>query len=276
MEMITEKKCTKCGEIKPIGKFTRKRQMKSGYHNWCKDCTRNMVRQSAKKKTNENNYDRLVEIEKLNPFKICNKCGLKKPLSDFHILRQRADGHDEVCSECRKLQYENLVNNMTDDEIRKIAIANPLKICSDCKQIKSISEFTICRETFDGRYAYCNVCKIERMKKYYQNNLEYRIDYRNGNRDETNRKYCKYNGKIKIEILTHYGNGKCACVICGESRLPCLSIDHINNDGGQQRKIQRLTGVRFYKWLKDNNFPGGYQTLCMNDQFLKAFGEIPK
>jgi len=51
--------------------------------------------------------------------------------------------------------------------------------------------------------------------------------------------------QIKTEVLTHYGKGYLACVICGESRLACLSIDHIN--GG-----------------------GRYQTLCMNCQFLKS------
>ncbi len=71
----------------------------------------------------------------------------------------------------------------------------------------------------------------------------------------------------KLEVLTHYGNGKCACVKCGESRLACLSIDHINGRGKEDRG-KRL-GIAFYRHLRRNNYPSGYQTLCMNCQFVK-------
>ena len=77
---------------------------------------------------------------------------------------------------------------------------------------------------------------------------------------------------IKAEVLTHYGAGKYGCVMCGESRPACLSIDHINGKGCQERKrfgVNRF-GYKFYLYLKKNNYPEGYQTLCMNCQFVKA------
>ena len=73
---------------------------------------------------------------------------------------------------------------------------------------------------------------------------------------------------LKREVLTHYGGGKCACVRCGEARLACLSIDHINGGGTQHIKEIGI-GSYFYKWLKNNDYPKGYQTLCMNDQWVK-------
>ena len=75
---------------------------------------------------------------------------------------------------------------------------------------------------------------------------------------------------IKVEVLSFYGNGKCACVRCGFSDIRALSIDHINNDGGNHRRQLGKAGTSFYKWLKDNNFPDGFQTLCMNCQFIKT------
>lgn len=78
----------------------------------------------------------------------------------------------------------------------------------------------------------------------------------------------KNNRELKQRVLTYYGNKKCACVKCGESRLACLSIDHIDGTGYEHRKIVG-NGIRFYGWLKKNNFPSGYQTLCMNCQFIK-------
>ncbi len=74
--------------------------------------------------------------------------------------------------------------------------------------------------------------------------------------------------KIKLKVLSHYGNGKCACIICGESRLACLSIDHINGCGKEQRQKDG-SGNSFHRQLMKNDYPKGYQTLCMNCQFVK-------
>lgn len=76
---------------------------------------------------------------------------------------------------------------------------------------------------------------------------------------------------IKSSVLTHYGNGKCACTKCGFSDIRALSIDHIEGNGAEHRKILRRGGLSFYKWLVQNEFPLGYQTLCMNCQFIKSY-----
>ncbi|MDO9574127.1 MAG: hypothetical protein Q7I94_03950 [Candidatus Contubernalis sp.] len=78
--------------------------------------------------------------------------------------------------------------------------------------------------------------------------------------------------KLKTEVLTHYGNNRLACVACGFSDIRALSIDHINdNRAEERRKLGRnfLAPQTFYNWLKQNGFPEGYQTLCMNCQFIK-------
>ena len=80
----------------------------------------------------------------------------------------------------------------------------------------------------------------------------------------------KVTAAIKAKVLTHYGNGKLACVRCGESRMACLSIDHVNGSGFKhRRKLGIGSGKPFYLWLKKNDYPIGYQTLCMNCQFVK-------
>jgi len=78
--------------------------------------------------------------------------------------------------------------------------------------------------------------------------------------------------KTKIEVLSHYCKDVPRCVICSETRLPCLSIDHINGGGNEHRKqIGATAGHGFYEWLRKNNFPSGYQVLCMNCQFIKQY-----
>lgn len=72
--------------------------------------------------------------------------------------------------------------------------------------------------------------------------------------------------KIRLEVLTHYGL-KCAC--CGENEIQFLCIDHINNDGKEHRKT--VPAGYFYRWLKKNNYPSGFQTLCWNCNMAKSY-----
>ena len=92
---------------------------------------------------------------------------------------------------------------------------------------------------------------------------------------KNHREQCNLNGrnshnKLKQRVLTHYGNGEIACVKCRESRMACLSIDHIDGGGLKHRiGLGVKGGVSFYHWLEKNSYPIGYQTLCMNCQFVK-------
>lgn len=80
----------------------------------------------------------------------------------------------------------------------------------------------------------------------------------------------RYRRRLKIEVLTYYGNGRCACVRCGFNDVRALSIDHITGGGNHhRRKIEIKAGSDMYVWLKKNNYPDGFQTLCMNCQFIK-------
>lgn len=59
-----------------------------------------------------------------------------------------------------------------------------------------------------------------------------------------------------------------ACARCQFSDIRALSIDHINGDGAKHRK--EIGGGRIYRWLLKQDFPEGFQVLCMNCQFIKA------
>jgi hypothetical protein len=69
------------------------------------------------------------------------------------------------------------------------------------------------------------------------------------------------NHRLVNEVIDGYG-GKCVC--CGETRKEYLSIDHINGDGNKHRKEMGFSGHQFYRWLKKNNYPKGFQVLCFN------------
>lgn len=79
----------------------------------------------------------------------------------------------------------------------------------------------------------------------------------------------------KILCFEHYSKGRNECACCGEMAIEFLSIDDINGTTHRQMKKKGI-GSRFYKWLIDNNFPEGFQVLCMNCNFAKGiFMECP-
>jgi len=76
----------------------------------------------------------------------------------------------------------------------------------------------------------------------------------------------KHNRRLKIKIMTYYGN-KCVC--CLENNIKFLSIDHINGSG---RKHTQSINSSLYRWLYNNNYPEGYQVLCFNCNCSKGMG----
>jgi len=108
---------------------------------------------------------------------------------------------------------------------------------------------------------YSTQYRLNNADKIHKHNREYQLSHKL-EKAVQGRQYAL---KIRIEILTHYGNGKLSCVRCGFSDIRALSIDHINGGGNEHRKVEGY----FYTQLKKKGFPEGFQTLCMNCQFIK-------
>ena len=109
-----------------------------------------------------------------------------------------------------------------------------------------------------------------RWKKYNdkcKNNPEYKR--------KRKQSFKKYNQKLRLEVLIHYGGNPPKCACCGESHIEFLTIDHIHGGGRKHSKITGL-GTSFYKWLRKNNFPDGFQVLCWNCNCAKGhYGYCP-
>lgn len=76
----------------------------------------------------------------------------------------------------------------------------------------------------------------------------------------------EYRDLLKAETFAAYG---AVCVCCGEDEMTFLTIDHIKGDGALLRRDMKHSGSSLYAWLKKNNFPAGYQTLCFNCNLAK-------
>ncbi len=73
---------------------------------------------------------------------------------------------------------------------------------------------------------------------------------------------------LKAYVFGKYGGAVCAC--CGENNLIFLTIDHINGGGTKHRREMGGGGRFNYRWIVRNNFPPGFQVLCMNCNFGKG------
>lgn len=82
-----------------------------------------------------------------------------------------------------------------------------------------------------------------------------------GNTEANRSKSQKYRLKLRADVLQGYG-AKCAC--CGESQPMFLDVDHVNNNGNTDRRVNRRYTHSLYRDLREENYPSDYQLLCRN------------
>jgi hypothetical protein len=84
----------------------------------------------------------------------------------------------------------------------------------------------------------------------------------------------RLSAELKISVLTRYGtDGILGCCWdgCAIQDIDMLTLDHVNNDGCKHvdTKGKRYVGNALYRWVRTNNYPEGFQTLCGSHQLKK-------
>ena len=125
----------------------------------------------------------------------------------------------------------------------------PEKFCRYCGLTKAISDFHKNKSLPDGHSNKCKSCGCAYSRAWHKEN-----------RERSKAKSKRFNAALKTEVLEHYGN---VCVCCGESVSQFLTLDHINNDGAEQRKTTG-SGTNFYLWAKRSGYPDDLEVLCFN------------
>ena len=128
-----------------------------------------------------------------------------------------------------------------------------------------------------GHSYICKKCNYERVKEWRQNNRDKYNQtakiWQQNNRDRQNQLTNESNHRLINDIIDGYG-GKCAC--CDETRREYLSIDHKNGSGRKYTREMGSWGTQFYRWLRRNNYPEGFQVLCFNCNYGKRdYGICP-
>ena len=148
------------------------------------------------------------------------------------------------------------------------------KKCSKCNKIKdSIEDFyknsgNVCKECRKAYRRDWNEKSKERLKAYRKKssakNTARAVAWNKANPDRRKEIALNYYYRLQHQAIEAYGGYKCAC--CDETEPLFLTLDHIDNDGNAFRKKHGFHhhGSKFYKWLRDNNYPPGYQVLCSN------------
>lgn len=116
-----------------------------------------------------------------------------------------------------------------------------MKVCRVCQVEKEVDDFY----PPDGRKV-CKKCK-------------------NSMTIDTSR---AFRGNLKYQVISNYSPDlTCACQNCPLTQpgIQFLSIDHIDGKGDHGREIRK----RLYQWLKNNDYPSGFQVLCYNCNFAK-------
>lgn len=73
--------------------------------------------------------------------------------------------------------------------------------------------------------------------------------------------------KLRVEVFEAYGGAVCCC--CGEEGYEFLTIDHVEGNGADHRRV--IGNKEIYHWLKKNNYPEGFRVLCMNCNFALGY-----
>lgn len=113
----------------------------------------------------------------------------------------------------------------------------------------------------------CKICGEEKSESEFYSPISRRVckKCKNKTTAPNSRNYTSRNKEL---VLRHYSPDlKCACLKCPFPfpGIDFLSLDHINGKGDHGREIRR----RLYQWIKNNNFPKGFQVLCYNCNLAK-------
>jgi predicted restriction endonuclease len=125
-------------------------------------------------------------------------------------------------------------------------------MCYKCQRDKDPTEFyKSCAKARSmayrkGCHSYCKLC----YKQFI-------IDAKRTKRIEYRKK-----------IFEHYGN---KCAVCGFDDIRALALDHVNNNGAEERRMWRGKMDFFYKKIINDGYPSSYQILCSNCNAIKEY-----
>jgi hypothetical protein len=256
--MSGSKKCSQCGEMKPLNEFGRHKARKDGHQAACKSCRNDQERkrragkhldECAARNCREPAIQRgglcpeHAEHER-NGTKACNECGQTKPLEDYHKLKASRDGRKDVCKQCRNDQQKKRNAAKALKVCSRLGCKEPpmepggicaecdardrsgVKTCIHCEVTKPLNEFPKHPNARDGHVTVCRSCRNDQaMKRNAAKALK--VCSRVGCREPS----IKPGGRC-AEHDEHHRNGTKECSKCGHTKpLEAYGPDSKVTDG---------------------------------------------
>lgn len=142
------------------------------------------------------------------------------------------------------------------------------RVCNKCGvAVKTKRGPAVCPECQTGRSS-------EYYRRWYERNPE-RVKQVKRERMRQSRaanpeKYAEHSRKakrkLKQDLFTRYGG---LCALCSFTDVRALTLDHIHNDGAEERMEKSQTQI--YREALETFQPMRYRVLCMNCQFITRF-----
>ena len=130
--------------------------------------------------------------------------------------------------------------------------------------------------------ATCEGCQKQprnHWSKWYQAHGEAAREYKRDNmrryRQEHPERYTEQSRRAtqrrRQRLFDLYGD---TCTLCGFTDARALTLDHVLNDGAEERRTIKQGGI--YRRALEEYRPLEYRTLCMNCQFIKRHSLLDK
>ncbi len=117
-----EKKCFKCGEVKPLSEYYKHKAMLDGHLNKCKVCAKN----DALKRRAEN-IEKIREYDRNRP----NKEQRAKDVAEYHKTEKGKEVKRKAVKKYRQDKLKYTAKNILNAAIRDLKIYKP-STCSHC------------------------------------------------------------------------------------------------------------------------------------------------
>jgi GNAT superfamily N-acetyltransferase len=180
---------------------------------------------------------------------ICKQCGASKPLADFYKNKIKKNGHDSKCKLCRSTRAKQYRADNQE------AIKQQRKQFYNDNRDRLVTEK---RQYYQDNKDKVRKTKRDSMRRNRASILVYQKGYRAENKEVLAAKRKIYRDNIIHGIIELLGG---ECSICGEDNTELLSLDHVHDDGNEERKkFNSITIKR--KLLKGELDKNRYRLLC--------------
>ena len=256
--------CAECKNELPIDAFSIRNRERDGHYCYCKECKskqdklyRKNNKDKIKKKAHEKYLRNIEHINKKSTLyskqnrEKCRAWGTKaKNKLKAEIFVHYGNGEIK-CKLCPELDLNLLtidhINGNGNQHRKEIGKKTGYNFYSWLKK----------NNYPDGYQVLCWTCQFKKRI----------LEMRPTNPTPRQIKNAEYVQSVKTECLQHYGE---VCD-CGEDDQVVLTLDHVNDDGGKQRKETGKWGFGFYLFLRKNGFPNNPPLVvkCIKCQYRK-------